>query len=123
MARNTIIQLTDDLDGSEADVTVELAYKGKTYSLDLNEKNASELDAVLAPYVAAAEKAGGVQAAKSGSRSSRSSGPTRSRSSNGSAGDIDPKQVRAWAEDNGVAVSARGRISASVIEQYRQASA
>jgi len=39
-----------------------------------------------------------------------------------SSGDDDaPKAVRAWAEANGVAVSARGRISAKVQEQYKAA--
>jgi hypothetical protein len=35
MARTTIVQLTDDIDGSEADHTVEFSYKGKSYYLDL----------------------------------------------------------------------------------------
>ncbi len=117
MAKQTITQLVDDLDGSEASQSVEFSYKGKTYTLDLNDHNASELDDALAPYIAAAEKAGGVQAGRSGKRAARSTGPTRS---NGS-GDPDPKDVRAWAEANGVTVSARGRISSSVVEQYRAA--
>jgi hypothetical protein len=123
MARNTIISLSDDLDGSAADLTVEFSYKGKTYSLDLNERNASELEDALAPYIAAAEKAGGVRTGRSGGRSTRSGGPSRSRSSSSSAGDVDPKQVRAWAQANGVDVSPRGRIAASVLEQYRNAGA
>jgi hypothetical protein len=40
MARTTVIQLIDDIDGSEADRTVSFAYNGKRYSLDLNENNA-----------------------------------------------------------------------------------
>ncbi|MDP9436185.1 MAG: Lsr2 family protein [Actinomycetota bacterium] len=121
MARTTIVQLTDDIDGSEADQTVEFSYKGKSYSLDLNDKNASELDDVLAPYIAAAEKAGGAQS-RAGGRSSRSGGSRRGPSaSGGTANGPDSKDVRAWAETNGVQVSARGRIPASVIEQYKAA--
>lgn len=122
MARTTIVQLTDDLDGSQADQTVEFSYNGKWYALDLNDQNASELDDVLAPYIAAATKAGGVQA-RTGSRSGRSGG-SRSRSSAGGGGASvgpDPKDIRSWARANGVQVSARGRISASVIEQYTAA--
>ncbi len=120
MARTTVVQLTDDIDGSEADQTIEFSYKGKSYSLDLNDRNASELADVLASYIAAAEKAGGVQS-RAGSRSSRSGG-SRSRSSDGSgASGPDPKDVRVWADANGVQVSARGRIPASVIEQYKAA--
>jgi hypothetical protein len=121
MAKTTIVHLTDDLDGSDADVTVEFAYKGKAYSIDLNDMNASELDEALSPYIVAAEKAGGVQSSRSGGRSSRSGGPAKSRTAASGTGEADPKQVRAWAEANGVAVSPRGRIASSVVEQYRQA--
>ncbi len=120
MARTTIVQLTDDIDGSEADQTIEFSYKGKSYSLDLNDKNASELDDVLAPYIAAAGKAGGVQS-RAGSRSSRSGGSRPRPSDGGGASGPDPKDVRVWAEANGVQVSARGRIPASVVEQYKAA--
>ena len=59
MAQKTIVQFTDDLDGSEASQTVEFGYEGKTYKLDLNDKNAAELEEALAPYIAAAQQAGG----------------------------------------------------------------
>jgi hypothetical protein len=76
---------------------------------------------VLAPYIAPAEKVGGVQP-RAGSRSSRSGGSRRGSSTSGGTADgQDPKDVRAWAETNGVQVSARGRIAASVIEQYKAA--
>jgi hypothetical protein len=120
MARTTIVQLTDDIDGSEADQTIEFSYKGKSYSLDLNDKNASELEDVLAPYIAAAEKARGVQS-RAGSRSGRSGGSRPRSSGGGTTSGPDPKDVRVWAEANGVQVSGRGRIPASVIEQYKAA--
>ena len=34
---------------------------------------------------------------------------------------VDLKAVRAWAASNGIALSSRGRVSASVIQQYRSA--
>jgi DNA-binding protein HU-beta len=34
---------------------------------------------------------------------------------------VDPALVRKWAQENGVAVSARGRISQNIIDQYRAA--
>ena len=120
MARTTIVQLTDDIDGSDADQTVGFGYKGKSYSLDLNDKNASELDDVLAPYIAAAEKAGGVRSG-TGSRSSRSDASRPRSSAGGSTSGPNPKDVRAWAETNGVQVFTRGRIPASVVEQYKAA--
>lgn len=39
------------------------------------------------------------------------------------AGEPDSKDVRAWAEKNGVTVSPRGRIAAAVVEQYKAAQA
>lgn len=42
MARRTIESLIDDIDGSEAHESVEFSYRGKSYLLDLNQKNASE---------------------------------------------------------------------------------
>lgn len=122
MVRTTIIQLTDDIDGSEADQTVDFSYKGRAYSLDLNHKNASELDDALAPYIAAAEKAGGVQP-RAGDRSSRSGGSRPRSSGGGTTSGPEPRAVRVWpgAEANGVQVPGHGRIPASVIEQYKAA--
>lgn len=116
MAKQTIIQVTDDLDGSEATQSIEFSVRGKHYTIDLNESNASDFDDALAPYISAADKSDGEQPSRSSAR--RASAP-RQRSSS----DADPKQVRAWAEANGVAVSPRGRIKADILEQYRAANA
>lgn len=117
MAKRTVTVMTDDIDGSEATQSIDFSYRGKSYSIDLNDKHAEELDEVMAPYISAA-----AETSRGGGRSNRSSTAARSRSAS-SGKDVDPKQVRAWAEANGVEVSPRGRISASVIEQYRQAGA
>lgn len=82
--------------------------------MDLSEAHAEDLRAVLAPYVDAARQVG----APTGRRVGRA-GASRSRSSD----DVDPKAVRAWAEANGVEVSARGRLKAEVVEQYKAANA
>jgi len=120
MARTTVIHLTDDLDGSEADRSVDFSYKGRTYRLDLNERNAADLDEALAPYIAAAEKAGGVRGTRGGGAAGGSSRSGRARAVKSDNG-VDPKAVRAWAEANGVSISSRGRIKADVLEQYRAA--
>ena len=116
MAKHTVIQLTDDLDGSEATQSVNFSFRGKSHTIDLNDANASDFDAVLAPYIAAAERS--VSAPPSRGRGRRASTPQQQPS-----GDVNPKQVRAWAEANGVAVSPRGRIKADILEQYRAANA
>lgn len=116
MAKQTIIEMTDDLDGSAATQSIEFSFRGKSYSIDLNDSNASDFDDAVAPYIAAAEASGGAQSSRSNGR--RASAPRQRASS-----DADPKQVRAWAEANGVTVSPRGRIKADVLEQYRAANA
>ncbi len=96
--------LTDDLDGSEAEETVRFALDGDDYEIDLNSKNAAGLRKALDKFVAGA----------------RRSTPPRSRPrGRGSKSDVDPKAVRVWAAENGIAISSRGRISTEIIEQYR----
>jgi Lsr2 len=101
--QKTIVQLVDDTDGSEASETLALGFEGATYELDLSDKNAKKLRDQLAPWVAAARKTGG----------------TRRPSKSG--GHVDLRAVRAWAASNKIEVSNRGRVSASVIEQYKAA--
>jgi hypothetical protein len=112
MAQRTIVQLTDDLDGSEANETVSFSLDGVSYTIDLNDNNAAELREALAPYVAAARRDGG--RTRRGNVTHISSGRRRS------SGDVDPKTVRAWAAENGIAISARGRIPADIVARYQQ---
>lgn len=112
MAQKTVVTLTDDIDGSEATETVSFGLDGSSYEIDLNDGHAEDLREVLAPFISVARRAG------SGSRStSARTSPPKPRP----AGDVDPKTVRAWAEANGVAVSARGRLASQVVEQYKAA--
>jgi len=106
MAQKITVALEDDLDGGPADQTVRFGLDGAEYEIDLSASNATAFRARLASYTARARKAGrGL-----GSR------PGRSASSRERSGEI-----RAWAKDQGIAVSDRGRIPASVIEQYQAA--
>jgi hypothetical protein len=120
MARTTVVQLIDDIDGSDADRSVDFSYKGKKYSLDLNQKNAADLDEVLAPYIAASEQAGGVRVTGAGAAARPGTRPGRARRVKADSG-VDPQAVRAWAAANGITQSPRGRIRADVLEQYRAA--
>lgn len=112
MAQRTIVQMTDDIDGSEAAETVLFGLDSQQYEIDLNEAHAQDLREVLSPFISVARKAGG-----GGSSRGRASSISPPKQRGGS--DIDPKAVRAWAEANGVQVSPRGRISAEVLEQYK----
>ncbi len=117
MAQKTIVQFTDDLDGSEASQTVEFGYQGKTYKLDLNDKNAAELEEALAPYIAAAQQADGASTRGGRRGTGRMAAAPQQRSGDGR--DYDPKAVREWAQAQGLEVPARGRIPGKVLEQFK----
>ena len=59
MAQHIFVSLVDDIDGSEADETVQFALDGVTYEIDLSAENAEELRDALAPYIEHARRAGG----------------------------------------------------------------
>jgi hypothetical protein len=103
MAQKVTVELEDDLDGGPADETVRFGVDGSGYEIDLSAKNAAALRRKLAPFIEHARKAG---------RGARRR-PGRTASSRERGGDI-----RAWAKDQGIAVSDRGRIPASVAGQY-----
>jgi hypothetical protein len=107
MAQKITIALEDDLDGGPAEETVRFGLDGSEYEIDLSTKNATAFRQQLAPFVAHARKTGRGQRRR----------PGRTASSRDRSGGI-----RAWAKGQGIAVSTRGRIPASVIEQYETAS-
>src|SRR3569623_242201 len=80
MAKQVITLLTDDLDGGEADRTIEFGLDGVNYTIDLSEKIAGRLRKALEPYLsvatrvgrsAAADARGGRRGAVSTGRASR----------------------------------------------------
>ncbi|HEU4347239.1 MAG TPA: Lsr2 family protein [Actinoplanes sp.] len=112
MAQKVQVLLVDDLDGGEATETVSFALDGSSYEIDLSTKNADELRDAFAKYVGAARKAG-----RSGGSAGGRGASTRSRGS--AAMDRDQAAaIRSWAKKQGLKVSDRGRIPASIIEQY-----
>jgi Lsr2 len=106
MAQKITVELEDDLDGGPAAETVRFGLDGSEYEIDLSKKNAAALRKQLTPFVEHARKAGRGQRRRS----------ARTSSSRARSGDI-----RAWAKEQGVAISERGRIPASVVEQYEAA--
>ena len=103
MAQKVSVVLEDDLTGGPAVQTIRFAFEGTDYEIDLNAKNAARFGKQLAPYLEHARRAGRAHSRRSGRIAAN-----RQRS-----GDI-----RAWAKEHGLAVSERGRIPASVVEQY-----
>jgi hypothetical protein len=114
MAQKVQVLLVDDLDGGDATETVSFALDGTSYEIDLSAKNADELRDAFAKYVGAARRAG-----RSGGSSGGRTTSTRSRGS--AAMDRDQAAaIRSWAKKQGLKVSDRGRIPASIIAQYNQ---
>ena len=110
MVKTVITQITDDLDGSNGAETIAFGFRGTTYEIDLGRKNANAFDKIMKPYVDVARKVtagrGGRRTSSNGRRSSRS------RSANELA------TIREWARAKGYQVADRGRISASIMDEY-----
>ncbi len=112
MAKQVITLLTDDLDGGEADRTVEFGLDGVNYTIDLSEKNAGKLRKALDPYLNVATRVG-----RSGGEARvarRSPAPSTGRASRD-----ENQKIREWASKNGYEVSERGRIPSSIVEAYQ----
>ncbi len=108
MATITRTYQVDDLDGSEDDVsTVQLALDGTSYEIDLSAVNADRLREKLERFIAV-----GKQAAPPKSRPAK-------RGVKPAVSSRDQTQaIRDWAQQNGHAVSGRGRISRAVQEAF-----
>ena len=111
MAKQVITLLTDDLDGGEADRTVEFGLDGVNYTIDLSEKNTAKLRKALDPYLNVATRVG---RSSGDSRAARRIAPA----STGRASRDQNQAIREWASKNGYEVSERGRIPSSIVEAY-----
>jgi len=110
MAKQIITVLTDDLDGGDAEQTIEFGLDGVTYTIDLSEKNAGKLRKAFDPYLTVASRIGRTGA--HGRLASRSAAaPARSNRDQNQA-------IREWAAKNGYEVSERGRIPGAIVEAF-----
>ena len=106
MATKISVALEDDLDGGPAAETVRFRLDATEYEIDLNSLNVKEFRDLMTPYVEHARKTASEQRRR----------PARTSSSRDRSG-----AIRAWAKEQGIQVSARGRIPASLVEQYESA--
>lgn len=109
MAKQVITVLTDDLDGGDADRTIEFGLDGVSYTIDLSEKNAGKLRKALDPYLHVASRLG--RTSSNGRVASRTAQPARANRDQNQA-------IREWAAKNGYEVSERGRIPSSIVEAF-----
>jgi hypothetical protein len=104
MAKRTVVELIDDLDGeSEAAETVNFALDGSDYEIDLTDAHAKQLRAALGPFLTAGRKSASVGRTprRGRTKTSASAAPARGPS---------PEDIRAWAKSQKLQVSERGRI-------------
>jgi hypothetical protein len=101
MSKKVSTVITDDLDGSSGAEAVRFSFDGLIYEIDLAPANLERLQASLLPFIDAGRRAG---LKRSGGRKAASR--------------ADLAAVRAWANDQGLHVAERGRISADVIARY-----
>lgn len=109
MVQKYVVELLDDLDGSEATDTINFSLDGVNYLIDLSDDNINKFRSALEPYVSAARKAD--VATKSARPASRNT-----------ANKKDLSVIREWASKNGHTVSARGRIPQAILDAYEAAS-
>jgi hypothetical protein len=111
MAKQIITLLTDDLDGGEADRTVEFGLDGVNYTIDLSEKNAGKLRKALEPFLSAATRLGRNGSVPAAARRVAPAATSRSSRDQNQA-------IREWANKNGHPVSERGRIPSHIVEAF-----
>lgn len=118
MAKTTITQISDDLDGSKDAEEVSFSFRGVEYSIDLGKKNQAAFEKALKPYLGAATKVS-KRPSRSGSGRSAATPKKRARDAGKQSGSgQDLAAVREWARSKGIEVSERGRVARSVLEQY-----
>lgn len=105
MARKVIVELADDIDGTEATQTLAFAVGAVDYEIDLSEANAAAFDKALSRFVTHARRV--------------SRKPSTGRTG-GTPDGIEPAAVRTWAAERGITVGPRGRIPLLIVEQYRR---
>ena len=106
MAKTTIVTVTDDIDGSDGAETVSFSFDGQSYEIDLGAKNRDKFAKSLQPFIDSSRRV----TRQGSSRTIRTRGSRK-----------DSSAIRAWAAEQGLAVSERGRIPAAVVAKYEAA--
>lgn len=115
MAQKTIVQLVDDLNGTQSDdiSTVLFSLDGVSYEIDLTEDHARQIRESLSEFVEAARRTGGrIRRGLPGGRAGALAvNPERA-----------PK-IREWAIRNNLDVAERGRLPISITKAFDAAHA
>ncbi|MGO4470321.1 Lsr2 family protein [Arthrobacter sp. M-10] len=111
MAKQTYTRIIDDLTNEVLEEgqgeTLTFGFQGKSYSIDLGQKNADEFRKVMQKYTSVATQ--------EVSRLPRTTSAAPKSNKEYLA------KVRLWALDNGLPASARGRLAQTTIDAYEAA--
>lgn len=98
--RSTKTVLIDDINGQPAEETVKFALDGVVYEIDLTKENAEKMREQMRVWTDAGTRIGG----------RRVQGTPR--------GQTESAKIRAWAREQGLEVTKRGRIPTSIRDSY-----
>ncbi|WP_336159875.1 histone-like nucleoid-structuring protein Lsr2 [Amycolatopsis sp. VC5-11] len=117
MVQKHVVSLVDDIDGSDADETVDFGLDGAQYEIDLSQANADDLRDALAQYIEHARRTHGRKQTRRASTTRAVAAAAKPRAA------VDREQnqaIRAWAHKNGYDVADRGRIADHVVQAYHK---
>ena len=127
MATKTITTKVDDIDGSPAAATLTFTWQGYKYHIDLSVAHAEEMKADFDKWVVAARRDRGTPGrtprafrpvAIEFSDAPKAAEKSAGRGQKAPAAGPSTADIRAWANEQGIAVASRGRIAPTIIEQY-----
>src|SRR5699024_7153282 len=101
MARETIINLIDDIDGSKADVTIKYSFEGSNYEIDLTDDHAEDFREHMQEWLDRSRRVG---LARNTARTGGASSETA--------------KIREWAREQGIDVPTRGRLCEEIMKAY-----
>jgi hypothetical protein len=111
VAKKVITEVVCDITGDPAVDTVEFAYRGVSYRIDLSAEAVADFDTAVAGFIESAEKVG-----------KRSVSPVRRVAAVGQRQSREQTAaIREWARKNGRNVSDRGRIPLKVLKAFDDA--
>ncbi len=122
----TRVTLVDDLDGADADETINFSVNGKYYEIDLSVKNAKKFYEFMQTYTVHGRR---VTAARPGRRTNAPTAPAPTSAATPAARPTtyartskdQNKAIREWAKKNGHEIPARGRIPNHIQEAFEAA--
>ena len=122
VAKNLIVELTDDVDGSVIDngtgESIEFTVDGVDYAIDLKDENAKEFRKTIGFYVEHATRIGGRKRRSTTTAAAPAAAATPTATKSAPGGREQTRAIREWANANGYPVSDRGRIPAAIVEAF-----